>query len=62
MGIATMYQELDLVEGLTVAENIFLGHEKSRFGLSQRSAARADDRGPARAARPPRDLADDRGR
>ena len=38
-GIATMYQELDLVEGLTVAENIFLGHEKSRFGFSQRRAA-----------------------
>lgn len=38
-GIATMYQELDLVEGLTVAENIFLGHEKSRFGFSQRRVA-----------------------
>ncbi|WP_035945879.1 sugar ABC transporter ATP-binding protein [Knoellia flava] len=44
MGIATMYQELDLVEGLTVAENVFLGHEKSRFGFSQRSAARAATR------------------
>ena len=39
LGIATIYQELDLVEGLTVAENIFLGHEKSRFGFSQRRAA-----------------------
>jgi ribose transport system ATP-binding protein len=39
VGIATIYQELDLVEGLTVAENIFLGHEKSRFGFSQRRAA-----------------------
>lgn len=29
-GIGTMYQELDLVESLTVAQNIFLGHEKSR--------------------------------
>ena len=28
-GIATIYQELDLVDGLSVAENIFLGHEKS---------------------------------
>src|SRR6187401_3298837 len=27
LGIATIYQELDLVGGLTVAENIFLGHE-----------------------------------
>jgi ribose transport system ATP-binding protein len=42
LGIATIYQELDLVEGLTVAENIYLGHEKSRFGFSQRrSAARS---------------------
>ncbi|GAB3073953.1 sugar ABC transporter ATP-binding protein [Pedococcus soli] len=36
LGIATIYQELDLVEGLTVAENIFLGHEQTRFGFSQR--------------------------
>ena len=39
LGIATIYQELDLVDGLTVAENIYLGHEKSRFGFSQRRAA-----------------------
>src|SRR6187200_2161341 len=25
LGIATIYQELDLVDGLTVAENVFLG-------------------------------------
>ncbi|WP_254456098.1 sugar ABC transporter ATP-binding protein [Paeniglutamicibacter quisquiliarum] len=37
-GIGTMYQELDLVETLTVAENIFLGHEKSRGGFSSRRA------------------------
>ena len=30
LGIATMYQELDVVDGLTIAENIFLGHELSR--------------------------------
>ena len=30
LGIATIYQELDLVDGLSVAENIFLGHEDSR--------------------------------
>ncbi|MFQ6172091.1 sugar ABC transporter ATP-binding protein [Oryzobacter sp. R7] len=42
LGIATIYQELDLVEGLTVAENIYLGHERSRFGFSQRrSTAKA---------------------
>jgi len=39
LGIATIYQELDLVSGLTVAENIYLGHEMSRFGFSQRRAA-----------------------
>jgi ribose transport system ATP-binding protein len=33
LGIATMYQELDVVDGLTVAENIFLGHELSTGGL-----------------------------
>ncbi len=31
-GLATMYQELDVIDGLSVADNIFLGHEKSRFG------------------------------
>src|SRR2546427_101417 len=30
-GIAAIYQELDLVPDLTVAENIFLGHEPSRY-------------------------------
>ncbi|MCC3295872.1 sugar ABC transporter ATP-binding protein [Arthrobacter sp. zg-Y411] len=33
LGIATMYQELDVVDGLSVAENIFLGHEDSRAGV-----------------------------
>jgi ribose transport system ATP-binding protein len=41
LGIATIYQELDLVDSLTVAENIFLGHELSRGGFSQRLTARA---------------------
>jgi ribose transport system ATP-binding protein len=36
-GIATIYQELDLADGLTVAENIYLGHEQSRLGFTQRS-------------------------
>ena len=31
-GIAIIYQELNLVPGLTVAENIFLGREPTRFG------------------------------
>lgn len=37
LGIATIYQELDLVDGLSVAENIFLGHEHARFGFSRRA-------------------------
>jgi ribose transport system ATP-binding protein len=39
MGVATMYQELDLVEGLSVAENIFLGHEPATFGFTNRRSA-----------------------
>jgi ribose transport system ATP-binding protein len=39
-GIATIYQELDLVDGLSVAENIFLGHEPRRFGFNQRGQMR----------------------
>jgi len=31
-GIAMIYQELSLVPGLTIAENIFLGREPRRFG------------------------------
>ncbi len=40
LGVATMYQELDLVDGLSVAENIFLGHEPARFGFTNRRLAR----------------------
>ncbi|SFA71861.1 ribose transport system ATP-binding protein, partial [Nocardioides alpinus] len=36
LGISTIYQELDLVPGLSVAENVFLGHELSSAGMSQR--------------------------
>ncbi|MES4887461.1 sugar ABC transporter ATP-binding protein [Streptomyces sp. NPDC096012] len=36
-GIATIYQELDLADGLSVAENIYLGHEQSRLGFARRS-------------------------
>ncbi|MEJ3745156.1 sugar ABC transporter ATP-binding protein [Actinomycetes bacterium KLBMP 9797] len=35
-GIATIYQELDLVDELSVAENAFLGHEPRRFGFVRR--------------------------
>ena len=40
LGISTIYQELDLVPGLSVAENIFLGHEISRAGLLRRRDTR----------------------
>lgn len=38
-GIATIYQELDLVDDLSVAENAFLGHEPARFGFTRRRTA-----------------------
>ena len=42
LGITVIYQETDLVLPLTVAENIFLGHEKTgRAGLLDRAAMRA---------------------
>ena len=37
LGIATMYQELDVVDGLSIAENIFLGHELATGGLVRQS-------------------------
>lgn len=39
LGIATMYQELDVVDGLTITENIFLGHELATGGVLQRGVA-----------------------
>ena len=47
-GIATIYQELDLVDGLTVAENIFLGHERSPAGFLHRGETRRAARDAAR--------------
>jgi ribose transport system ATP-binding protein len=40
MGVATMYQELDLIPGLSVADNIFLGHERAKFGFTKDREAR----------------------
>jgi ribose transport system ATP-binding protein len=40
-GIAVIYQELSLAPNLTVAENVFLGDEKSRGGLIDRRAMEA---------------------
>ncbi len=36
LGIATIYQELDLVEGLSVSDNIHLGHENATGGFVHR--------------------------
>ncbi|MFG2830193.1 sugar ABC transporter ATP-binding protein [Streptomyces sp. NPDC048434] len=41
LGVATIYQELDLVEHLSVAENVFLGHEVATGGFV-RSGEAAD--------------------
>ncbi|MEV0090986.1 sugar ABC transporter ATP-binding protein [Streptomyces sp. NPDC050738] len=39
LGIATIYQELDLVEHLSVAENVYLGHEPTAAGFVVRGKA-----------------------
>ncbi|TFD59399.1 sugar ABC transporter ATP-binding protein [Cryobacterium sp. Hh7] len=41
LGIATMYQELDVVDGLTIAENVFLGHEQATGGVLHVASANA---------------------
>ncbi|MFE7129795.1 sugar ABC transporter ATP-binding protein [Streptomyces sp. NPDC057638] len=41
LGIATIYQELDLVDAVSVAENVYLGHEPTRAGFVVR---RTDER------------------
>ncbi|MEX2244406.1 MAG: sugar ABC transporter ATP-binding protein [Fimbriimonadaceae bacterium] len=38
LGIAMIHQELDVIDDLTVAENVFLGSEPKRFGLVDRKA------------------------
>jgi ribose transport system ATP-binding protein len=42
VGVATIYQELDLVEDLSVADSIFLGHEQRRGPLLDREAMRRE--------------------
>ncbi|MEI7030280.1 sugar ABC transporter ATP-binding protein [Streptomyces pratensis] len=42
LGIATIYQEFNLVPDLTVAENIFLGRQPRRFGLVDHRRMRED--------------------
>src|SRR5689334_14214876 len=41
-GVGTIYQELDLVDDLSVAESVFLGHEPRRFGLLDRARMRSE--------------------
>ncbi len=38
LGIGTVYQEVNLLENLTVAENLFLGRQPHRFGLIDRAS------------------------
>jgi ribose transport system ATP-binding protein len=45
LGIATIYQEFNLVPDLTVAENIFLGRQPRRFGMIDRKRMEADAAG-----------------
>ncbi|SEH20836.1 sugar ABC transporter ATP-binding protein [Rhizobium sp. NFR12] len=40
LGIGTVYQEVNLLENLTVAENLFLGRQPSRFGFIDRREMR----------------------
>ncbi|NJQ02905.1 sugar ABC transporter ATP-binding protein [Streptomyces zingiberis] len=40
LGVATIYQELDLVEHLSVTENVHLGHEPAAGGFVRRREAR----------------------
>ena len=44
LGIATMYQELDVVDGLSIAENIFLGHEFATVGVTRAGRTTAEAR------------------
>src|ERR1700754_455972 len=41
-GVGTIYQELDLVGDLRVAESVFLGHEPRRLGLLDRARMRSE--------------------
>ncbi|GMV67283.1 MAG: sugar ABC transporter ATP-binding protein [Candidatus Omnitrophica bacterium] len=43
-GVAIIHQELNLVNGMTVAENIFLGREPNRFGWVNWRRMRSDAR------------------
>ncbi|MFQ8430049.1 galactofuranose ABC transporter, ATP-binding protein YtfR [Amaricoccus sp. W119] len=42
LGIGTVYQEVNLLENLTVAENLYLGRQPRRFGLIDRRRMERD--------------------
>ncbi len=42
LGLVMIHQELNLVPGMTAAENIFLGHEPTRWGLIRRNETDAE--------------------
>lgn len=44
VGISTVYQEVNLLPNLSVAQNVFLGHEPKRFGLIDFTKMHADSR------------------
>jgi ribose transport system ATP-binding protein len=44
LGLVMIHQEFNLVSGLTVAENVFLGHEPTRAGLIRNEAMREGTR------------------
>ena len=44
MGIGTVYQEVNLLPNRSVAENLYLGHQPTRFGLVDRRRMEADTR------------------
>ena len=43
-GLIMIHQELNLVPGLTVAENIFLGHETTSMGFTMQKAMHRESR------------------
>jgi ABC-type sugar transport system ATPase subunit len=44
LGITTIYQDLALCDNLDIVENMFLGHEKLRFGVLDESAMEIEAR------------------
>ena len=49
LGIVLIHQEFNLAEDLTIAQNIFLGHEKKRSLLGRRQASAGGREGPGAA-------------